>query len=158
MRQPAIVREYHELLQAIDTRRRELGMPMIELDERAGLPLGYVGKLLTDPTKRNAKTLGRTSLGLVLKALGIEIVVVRSATVYERNVVSKRDVSPNELQVRMRKMATKGARTTNARLTPDQMTRKMRKVVRERWVKYRQARLKKRLKAERERQAPDAEA
>jgi len=138
VKQPAIVREYHELLMAIDARRRELGMPMIELDERAGLPLGYVGKLLTDPTKRNAKTLGRTSLGLVMKALGVEIVVMHAAGAHASEPQASQGVAATTVHERMKNLASNGAIKLNARFTPEQMSRRMRQRARLRWAKVRE--------------------
>lgn len=138
MRQPAVVREYHELLQALDARRRELGMPMIELDERAGLPLGYVGKLLTDPTKRNAKTLGRVSLGLVLKALDLRMEIVPTAARHGGQAQAQQGEEDSPVSTRMKIIGAKGGAAFVSRRTPEQLARHQRRAARLRWARVRE--------------------
>jgi hypothetical protein len=61
---------YRDLIAAIDERRQDLRLPMIELDEIAGLYTGYAAKLIC-----MTKSLGPLSLGLMLEALGLQITV-----------------------------------------------------------------------------------
>ncbi|MBN9438237.1 hypothetical protein [Bosea sp. (in: a-proteobacteria)] len=64
------------MVAAIRARRIELGLSQLAVDELAGLPSGYQGKLeasLTNPGARNARGLGRDSLPLVLGVLGLQI-------------------------------------------------------------------------------------
>jgi hypothetical protein len=61
---------YAQLIEAFDARRRELGFSQLELDARAGWADGYAGKLIA--MNRNV---GRLSFGLMVDALGLEIVV-----------------------------------------------------------------------------------
>lgn len=70
-----VVREYADLLEIIRLRKEAAHFTNLELDDRAGLPVGYTGKLFS---RKGAyrRTLGRLSLGLVLGALKLRIVVV----------------------------------------------------------------------------------
>jgi hypothetical protein len=61
---------YGQLIAAFDERRRQLNFSQIELDAFTGLADGYVGKLVA--MNRN---MGRLSFGLMVDALGLEIVV-----------------------------------------------------------------------------------
>jgi hypothetical protein len=66
----AIIRDYSDLRQAIACRRKSLGLPQLELDQITGLPDGYQGKL-----ECGMRSFGALSLGLVLQALGVELVL-----------------------------------------------------------------------------------
>jgi predicted transcriptional regulator len=66
----AIVRSYDDLRQAIATRRKSLGLAQLELDHITGLPDGYQGKI-----ECGMRHFGALSLGLVLQALGVELVL-----------------------------------------------------------------------------------
>jgi hypothetical protein len=70
----AIVRSYDDLRRAIAERRKELDLVQLELDDLTGLPSGYIGKL-----ECGMRSFGSLSLGLVLQALGIELIVRRRA-------------------------------------------------------------------------------
>jgi hypothetical protein len=61
---------YAALIKAFDQRRCELGFSQLELDARAGWADGYAGKLIA-----MNKNMGRLSFGLMVDALGLEIVV-----------------------------------------------------------------------------------
>ena len=64
------VQNYAQLIEAFDARRKQLSFSQIELDEFTGLADGYIGKLVA--MNRN---MGRLSFGLMVDALGLEIVV-----------------------------------------------------------------------------------
>jgi Helix-turn-helix len=64
------VRTYAALRAAIAARRKELGLTQLALDEIAGVPTGYVGKL-----ECGVRCLGDMSFEVMLAALGLEIVV-----------------------------------------------------------------------------------
>jgi transcriptional regulator with XRE-family HTH domain len=66
----AIVRDYDELRRAIAARRHELGLTQLEVNFRAGLQDGYVNKI-----ECGIRHFGDMSLGVVLEALGLELVV-----------------------------------------------------------------------------------
>jgi hypothetical protein len=56
------VRDYTELVQYLDARRRQLGMTMVDLDYKIGLQEGYAAKLTC-----GMKTLGRSACRSCLK-------------------------------------------------------------------------------------------
>jgi hypothetical protein len=89
----AVADDYEVLLAAIRRRKDELGFSFAELDERSGLPDGYVSKLL-GPSR--IKNLGPLSLGLMLEILGLRLAVVAASAYAPR-------VRRNELQVRKHK-------------------------------------------------------
>ena len=61
---------YAQLIQAFDERRRELRFSTLEFDARAGWADGYSSKLIC-----LTRNMGKLSFGLMLDALGLEIVV-----------------------------------------------------------------------------------
>ena len=56
---------------AAKQRRRELGIPLLELDDISGVQSGYAAKL-----EAGIKNLGYISLPCILGALGLELLVV----------------------------------------------------------------------------------
>jgi hypothetical protein len=73
MREVAHVRDYDDLVEAVRTRLSELSATTLALDNVAGLPSGYTGKLLG---AKRIKRFGMTSLGPTLEALGVKMIVV----------------------------------------------------------------------------------
>mgnify|MGYP001546986344 CR=1 FL=1 len=71
MRAVAVVGTYPELTAAIAARRRELGLTQLALDDRTGLPDGYVSKI-----ECGLRRFGDLSMELVLQALGLRLVVL----------------------------------------------------------------------------------
>jgi hypothetical protein len=67
-----IVRTTADLRRAIDERRRQLGLTMLELDDASGLQSGYTAKLL-GPSQ--IKTFGEMSLEALLGALGLRLIL-----------------------------------------------------------------------------------
>jgi hypothetical protein len=72
VRQLAVIHEYADLLSALRARAETLNVSRLEIDEAAGLQTGYCGKLLAQNPLR---TLSRISLGAVLGALGLVLIV-----------------------------------------------------------------------------------
>lgn len=70
-----MIRSMEELLAALRARRDELQITHERLDDVAGWPSGYAGKLLAPEPIKN---LGWMSLGLALDSLGIALVVVEN--------------------------------------------------------------------------------
>ena len=68
--------DFRSLVATIRARRIELGWSQLELDERAGVPSGYTGKLESDPARKNYRGVGYVSLPLLLGALGIKMATV----------------------------------------------------------------------------------
>jgi hypothetical protein len=70
---PTSVTDYAQLLDVIMRRMAELSVPYDVLDETAGLPARYSQKILgLNPCKR----FGEISLGCILGALGLRLVVM----------------------------------------------------------------------------------
>lgn len=65
-----VIRDYHSLVEALDDRRKELGLPMLAVDFASGCQDGYTAKLIA-----GRRTLGPVSLGLLLEALGVELLM-----------------------------------------------------------------------------------
>ena len=72
----AEVRDYSELIFALKQRMHELGVTMETLDDIAGLPTRYASKLFAP---RAMKTLGKISLGPLIGALGLKLIVTEDA-------------------------------------------------------------------------------
>jgi hypothetical protein len=68
----AVVRSYDDLRIALRAWCASIGMTRVELDEQAGLADGHSGKLLSP---RAVKTFGRVSLGRILAATGLVLVL-----------------------------------------------------------------------------------
>ncbi len=69
----AVIHNYQELQEALRERAKALQVSRQALDELAGLPSGYCNKLLAPIP---AKTMGIMSLGALLGAMGIRLVLV----------------------------------------------------------------------------------
>jgi hypothetical protein len=74
-------RDYQELIQVLRRRAAQFGTPMEQLDEIAGLPSRYVSKLLAPVP---IKAFGPVSLGPLLGALGLVLVVSEDAAALAR--------------------------------------------------------------------------
>jgi len=72
-RQIAVVRDYDALMDALRARRDELKVTHAVIDDVSGVQPGYASKLLADPP---IKGFGRVSLGPILGALGLQLIVV----------------------------------------------------------------------------------
>jgi hypothetical protein len=69
------VKSYRGLIEAFVARRKDLGLPQLEVDYRAGLPDGYTGKI-EKYDKTYGRKIGPLSLDCMLGALGLELVVI----------------------------------------------------------------------------------
>jgi hypothetical protein len=65
--------DYKSLLDALRARAQQLGITRIEIDDIGGLTNGYASKLLSPAPM---KYVGRASLGPLLGALGIKLIIV----------------------------------------------------------------------------------
>jgi hypothetical protein len=81
MAEPCIVRDYAGLVECLRRRAEELDVSRMTLDDVAGLPSGLTGKILGGA---HVKKLGRLSLGGLLGALGLELVVRENPDALER--------------------------------------------------------------------------
>jgi hypothetical protein len=71
----AEVVSYDDLIAALRARKDELDISFLELDFIGGLTSGHSSKLLA-PVRPYMKCLGPVSLGLILGALGLRLLVV----------------------------------------------------------------------------------
>jgi hypothetical protein len=74
-------RDYAELLDALRKRLRQLGTSMERIDDLAGLPSRYVSKLFAP---MELKSLSKVSMGPVLGALGLKLLVIEDAEAFAR--------------------------------------------------------------------------
>jgi hypothetical protein len=89
------VRDYKQIVQVLDARRRQLGMRMADLDYKSGLQEGYAAKLICGMRK-----LGPVSLPLMLETLGLEILVTLDKLGLELLVAEKRPARPSDVERR----------------------------------------------------------
>ncbi len=75
------VRDYAELLEVIRARQAALNITMQTLEEVAGLADRHASKILAP---KPCRTLGMRSLGLILGALGLKLLVVEDLEQLER--------------------------------------------------------------------------
>jgi hypothetical protein len=92
----AVCTDYESLLVALRARADALNVSRATLDDVSGLASGYTAKLLAQPP---IKSLGAVSLGPMLGALGIAIVLVEDPDAMRR--VASRMVGRNNSQVRV---------------------------------------------------------
>jgi hypothetical protein len=65
-----VVRDYRRLMEVLNARRKKLNMPMLAVDDASSLQTGYSAKLFA-----GIRNLGPLSLGMLLAALDVELVV-----------------------------------------------------------------------------------
>jgi hypothetical protein len=142
----AIVREYDDLIVAIRARMDELEMTFDILDHRSGVQAGYSAKIL-GPTP--SKCFGPVSLGCILGALGMKMVLLEDAAAAKnrRSKLEKRRVAknmrPQPMQngIFLRFMTPLRARELNAirwaKVPPHERRRIARKAAQARWRRAR---------------------
>lgn len=95
-RQLATVHDYDGLVAAFRARASELNVSRLTIDEVSGLQSGYASKLLATPP---IKTVGAASLGPILGALGMAMVLVEDDAQMRR--IASRMAVRNTAQVRV---------------------------------------------------------
>lgn len=115
------------LVACIKARRVELGLSQLALDDLAGLPSGYTGKLESDPARKNYRGVGYVALPLLLGALGIKMAVVKPANgrgskrCFEgRKPIAFSALKPYQKNSLMAERGRKGGLSRWKKLTPDQ--------------------------------------
>jgi hypothetical protein len=107
------VKDYTQLVQVLDARRRQLGIRMVDLDYKSRLQEGYAAKLICGMRK-----LGPVSLPLMLETLGLEIVVTLDKLGLELLVAEKRPVRPSDVERREQLSASKAGLADRRALPP----------------------------------------
>lgn len=139
--------DYDGLHRILRDRADELNVSRTTLDEAAGLALGHSSKLLAP---RPLKKLGVVSLGLMLQAMGLKLVVVEDVEALEQ-ISAKlipREVTANVLSLSwgrakhllvskqwVKKMGRKGGKQRAKNLSPRQRSAIARKAAKARWHK-----------------------
>jgi hypothetical protein len=136
--------DYAELQVLLRAHVETLNVSREAIDNMAGLPAGYAGKLLAP---RPAKTLGWISMGPVLGALGLSLVVVVDPAAKERHTI--RMIGRNKTQVRTnvsiapppwlytRQTALNAVKLRLEKLSPAQRRRTAKRAARARWKRHR---------------------
>ncbi len=143
----AVVVDYDGLQRAMRARVDELGISHATLDEIAGTPDRYVGKMLADPPSKN---IGITTMGYLLQALGLKLIVAED--VEQMAKLATRMVRRDARQVRkpstaehknivliftrrhMRKLGKLSAAARMLKLKPSRRRAIARKAARARWA------------------------
>jgi len=131
--------DYSGMLKALRSRVEELQIQGERFDSFAGLPDGYLSKLIG---VRPVRRIGMTSLGPLLDALGIYCVVVEDPIATQR--LKNRIIPRNNAYMRstprivltqrfFKKIGRRGAQMRWQRLTQAQRARIMRAVALKRW-------------------------
>jgi len=103
---PIAVRDYQQLLDALRFRQNQLNISRETIDEVAGLPQRYTSKLLAPFP---IKGVGRISLGPLLGALGLKLLVVEDIEALDRvrSRLAQRDPADvRRLESRLRNAAS----------------------------------------------------
>lgn len=131
---PATFTTYEALIATLRARRIALGLSQLAVDDLAGLPSGYCAKIeisISNPNAKNARSIGRESLPLMLGALGLEL-----ATHAQHSRASKKAKPHNVMSER----GKKGQAIWKCRSTPEQRRASARKAAQARWAKHRKER------------------
>lgn len=131
---------YEALIAQMRARRIKMGMSQLAVDARAGLPDGYCAKveaMLTNPTAKNARSIGRESLPLMLGALGLELAVHAQSGRASKSQNETINLLMSATQKAMADRGRKGAELRLAKIPPAQRRAIARKAARARWDKHR---------------------
>jgi hypothetical protein len=149
-RQIAVARDYAQLHAALRARADELGLSRDTID-RYGLPRGYASTLLAPVP---VKAIGRMSLGPLLGALGLMLIVVEDAELLAQFAAAEK--RRNEAHThggysRGRWRRNKAwARVMAARrmlvISPERRREIARKAIRARWARHRREKRKRKEK------------
>jgi hypothetical protein len=118
-------RDYEGLRKAIDARRIELRMRLLDLDHDARLQNGYAAKLVC-----GMRNFGPLTLGPILDALDVDIVLMPR----QAGTLSK---VPFAHVMRLQNNAALGGRLRRAQMTQTEWSKFCRKAAKARWAKVR---------------------
>ena len=126
-----VVTEYKHLRELIAARRRELGLRQLEVDDLAGVQSGYTGKI-----ECGLRSMGDMSMGALLGALGLHLIVMRTAGKHQ-SLTDQANASVKATRERVRNRSSLGGKARAKKLSPNQRRADARKAAKERWRKYR---------------------
>jgi hypothetical protein len=131
MNEPVTFTTWDALIATFRARRIQLGLSQLDVDDLAGTPSGYTGKLeasLTNPAAKNARSIGRESLPLMLGALKLQLSVDARPGRASENRNRHKTLSDR---------GKKGQAIWKVRTTPKQRRANARKAAQARWAKHR---------------------
>jgi hypothetical protein len=146
----ARIENYVDLVDALRERAAALNVSLTALDTLSGLHDGYSAHLLTPHVQSSMRTLGKTSLGCVLGALGTELLLIenpaamiklsdRLARVGRRNLAQVRNGKPSGMPKKwlrasyFRALGKRGGKARIGMLTKAERTRLGRAGAQARW-------------------------
>lgn len=137
----APITDHAGLVRALRARRQSLGLSQLAVDHISGMAEGYCAKIeasLTNPTAKNARSIGRESLPLMLGALGVGMVLVKNGAMPASSEHTISDSNPNEVAVTKQSFfierARMGALKANAMRSAAQRKAIARKAAKARWA------------------------
>ena len=83
------VDSYGALMAILAKHRRQLGLSQLSVDQMAGFQDGYTGKLEIG-ARRGGRNLGKWSLEIMLRTLGVSLVVVKNEAPFQIDPYHKR--------------------------------------------------------------------
>jgi hypothetical protein len=93
--------DYRTLIETCRVRCDQLGVSRLELDRLAGLPAGYSGKLLgRDGCGPRQKRAWPVSLDLMLRALGLQVILIEDEAATARTLALRTPVESNQQRFR----------------------------------------------------------
>jgi hypothetical protein len=93
--------DYRTLIETCRVRCDQLGISRLELDRLAGLPTGYSGKLLgRDGCGPRQKRAWPVSLDLMLRALGLQVILIEDEAATARTLALRTPVESNQQRFR----------------------------------------------------------
>ena len=131
MNNPVSFTTWDALIATFRARRIEMGLSQLDVDDLAGIASGYTGKLeasLTNPAAKNARSIGRESLPLMLGALSLRLSVDARPCPASENRSKHKTLSER---------GKKGQAIWKVRTTPKQRRANARKAAQARWAKHR---------------------
>jgi hypothetical protein len=147
----ARIENYVQLVDALRERAAALNVSLTALDTLSGLHDGYSAHLLTPHVQSSMRTLGKTSLGCVLGALGTELLLIenpaamiklsdRLARLGRRNLAQVRNGKPSGMPQKQwlrssyfRALGKRGGKARIGMLTKSERTRLGKAGARARW-------------------------
>lgn len=93
----ATCNDYEGLQRAMRVRKETLKLSNATLDAIAGTHDGHAGKMLADPASKN---MGVVTIGLLLQALGLKLLVVEDAGQMRRLATQMVERAENQVRVR----------------------------------------------------------
>jgi hypothetical protein len=134
----AVIATYQDLRAAIATRRKELGLSQLAVDEIAGLQSGYTAKL-----EVGIKNFGEMSLSAILGALGLVLAASKQSELPLETWTSAQNRRKKAVEL----WRKKGGIVRAIQLTPKRRRAIAKKAAKSRWRNWRAMKAEKRRRA-----------